>query len=187
MLVQEYNVWDKILFGTDYPVTTVAETVAGLRSLVDVRIDRFSLPGEQIEQLINRDALALLGLSDFRSQLNERRPRVSLFAALSLSLSKTDWAVVGVYSVAMVGLGLYFSRAATKSARRLPHWRAELAVVGDRLRQRFNILGLRRRLGLAVLRRRLHVPQPDRLDCVADLDAARRRIFGRRCGDAAGS
>lgn len=74
MLVHEYNVWDKILFGTDYPVTTVAETVAGLRSLVDVRIDRFSLPGEQIERLIRRDALTLLGLSDFRSQLNDRSP-----------------------------------------------------------------------------------------------------------------
>lgn len=63
MLVHEYNVWDKILFGTDYPVTTVAETVAGLRSLVDVKIDRFALPGEQIEQLIHRDSLALLGLT----------------------------------------------------------------------------------------------------------------------------
>ncbi|OJW25273.1 MAG: amidohydrolase [Planctomycetales bacterium 71-10] len=62
MLVHEYNVWDKILFGTDFPVTTVAETVAGLRSLVEVRIDRFSLPAEQIERLIYRDALALLGL-----------------------------------------------------------------------------------------------------------------------------
>ena len=72
MLVHEYNVWDKILFGTDYPVTTVAETVAGLRSLVDLRIDRFSLPGEQIERLIFRDALALLGLSDFRSPSHKR-------------------------------------------------------------------------------------------------------------------
>ena len=73
MLVHEYNVWDKILFGTDYPVTTVAETVAGLRSLVDVKIDRFSLPAEQIERLIHRDALALLGLADFRAKLNDRR------------------------------------------------------------------------------------------------------------------
>jgi uncharacterized protein len=64
MLVHEYNVWDKLLFGTDFPVTTVAETVAGLRSLADVRIDRFSLPAEQIEALIHRDALALLGLED---------------------------------------------------------------------------------------------------------------------------
>lgn len=62
MLVHEYNVWDKVLFGTDFPVTTVAETVAGLRSLAEVRIDRFGLPAEQIERLIHRDALALLGL-----------------------------------------------------------------------------------------------------------------------------
>ena len=51
------------------------------------------------------------------------------FAALNLSLSYTDWAVIAVYSIAMVGLGLYFSRAATKSAdgyligeRSLPWW-----------------------------------------------------------------
>lgn len=62
MLVHEYNVWDKILFGTDFPVTTVAETVAGLRGLCDIRIDRFRLPADEIERLIHRDALALLGL-----------------------------------------------------------------------------------------------------------------------------
>jgi len=62
MLVHEYNVWDKLLFGTDFPVTTVAETVAGLRSLCEVRLDRFQLPAEEIERLIHRDALALLGL-----------------------------------------------------------------------------------------------------------------------------
>jgi predicted TIM-barrel fold metal-dependent hydrolase len=64
MLVHEYNVWEKLLFGTDFPVTTVAETVAGLRSLCDVKIDRFSLPREQVEELIHRDALAILGLTD---------------------------------------------------------------------------------------------------------------------------
>jgi predicted TIM-barrel fold metal-dependent hydrolase len=64
MLVHEYNVWEKLLFGTDFPVTTVAETVAGLRSLCDVKIDRFSLPREKVEELIHRDALELLGLSD---------------------------------------------------------------------------------------------------------------------------
>lgn len=69
MLVHEYNVWDKILFGTDYPVTTVTETIAGLRSLAQVKIDRFSLPAEQLERLIHRDALGLLGLSDHRQRL----------------------------------------------------------------------------------------------------------------------
>ena len=73
MLVHEYNVWDKILFGTDYPVTTVAETVAGLRSLANVKIDRFTLPAEQIERLIHRDSLSLLGLSNFRSHDHDRR------------------------------------------------------------------------------------------------------------------
>jgi predicted TIM-barrel fold metal-dependent hydrolase len=67
MLVHEYNVWEKILFGTDFPVTTVAETVSGLRSLTDVKIGRFALPAEPIEQLIHRDGLSLLGLTDFRS------------------------------------------------------------------------------------------------------------------------
>ena len=62
MLVHEYNVWDKLLFGTDFPVTTVAETVAGLRGLCEIQIDRFRLPAEEIERLIHRDALDLLGL-----------------------------------------------------------------------------------------------------------------------------
>ncbi|WP_165219642.1 amidohydrolase family protein [Aquisphaera insulae] len=63
MLVHEYNVWEKILFGTDFPVTTVAETVAGLRGLGQIRIDRFRLPAEEIERIIHRDALTLLGLA----------------------------------------------------------------------------------------------------------------------------
>ena len=54
---------------------------------------------------------------------------MTTLAALSLSLTKTDWAVIAIYSIAMVGLGLYFSRRATKSAdgyligeRSLPWW-----------------------------------------------------------------
>ena len=73
MLVHEYNVWDKILFGTDYPVTTVNETIAGLRSLAEVKIDRFTLPAEQLERIVYRDSLELLGLTDFRSRLTEER------------------------------------------------------------------------------------------------------------------
>lgn len=52
-----------------------------------------------------------------------------LAAGLSLSPTPTDWAVIVVYSMAMIGMGLYFSRAATKSAdgfligeRSLPWW-----------------------------------------------------------------
>jgi predicted TIM-barrel fold metal-dependent hydrolase len=62
MLVHEYGVWQKLLFGTDFPFTTVAASVAGLRSLAEVKIDRFGLPLEKIEEMIQRDALPLLGL-----------------------------------------------------------------------------------------------------------------------------
>ncbi|MEZ4658785.1 MAG: amidohydrolase family protein [Caldilineaceae bacterium] len=63
MLVHEYGVWNKLLFGTDFPITNVADSLAGLRDLANIQIDRFRLPAEQIEALIERDALALLGLS----------------------------------------------------------------------------------------------------------------------------
>jgi Na+/proline symporter len=54
---------------------------------------------------------------------------MTLLAAASLELTTADWTVIAIYSLAMVGLGLYFSRAATKSAdgyligeRSLPWW-----------------------------------------------------------------
>jgi uncharacterized protein len=62
MLVHEYNVWPKLLFGTDFPITNVAESLDGLRNLTTIQIDRFRLPAEQIEAMIERDALSLLGL-----------------------------------------------------------------------------------------------------------------------------
>jgi predicted TIM-barrel fold metal-dependent hydrolase len=62
MLVHEYGVWNKLLFGTDFPITDVAESLAGLRNLATVQIDRFRLPAEQIEAMIERNALPLLGL-----------------------------------------------------------------------------------------------------------------------------
>lgn len=64
MLVDEYGVWDKLLFGSDYPFTTVNDSIAGLRSIAQIT----SPPGlhgidpERIEELINRDALGILGL-----------------------------------------------------------------------------------------------------------------------------
>jgi Na+/proline symporter len=52
-----------------------------------------------------------------------------MLAVESLHLSAADWLVIALYSAAMVGLGVYFSRAATKSAdgfligeRSLPWW-----------------------------------------------------------------
>jgi uncharacterized protein len=64
MLVQEYGVWHKILFGTDYPFTTVNATIDGLRKLNNMlegtRLPR--LDADQIEAMIHRDSLTLLGL-----------------------------------------------------------------------------------------------------------------------------
>ena len=63
-LVQEYGVWHKVLFGTDFPFTTVNGTINGLRSL-----NKFSegtnlpkLNPTKIEELIYRDTLPLLGI-----------------------------------------------------------------------------------------------------------------------------
>jgi len=64
MLAQEYGIWDKILFGTDYPFTNVDATLAGLRSLNQM-VAATSLPwlnDESIERMIYRDTLKLLGL-----------------------------------------------------------------------------------------------------------------------------
>ena len=64
MLVQEYGVWDKLLFGTDYPFTTVNATVEGLRRLNDM-LNGTSMPrldAAKIDELIHRDALEILGL-----------------------------------------------------------------------------------------------------------------------------
>jgi len=65
MLVQEYGVWDKLLFGTDYPFTTVNASIDGLRSLNNM-LEGTALPRldtEQIETLIHRDSFSLMGLS----------------------------------------------------------------------------------------------------------------------------
>ena len=64
MLVQEYGVWDKVLFGTDYPFTTVQATIEGLRGL-NRMVAGTALPTlneAAIERLITRDSLPLLGL-----------------------------------------------------------------------------------------------------------------------------
>lgn len=65
MLVQEYGVWHKVLFGTDYPFTTVNATITGLRKLNDM-LEGSALPRlkvAEIEALIVRDSLTLLGLA----------------------------------------------------------------------------------------------------------------------------
>jgi uncharacterized protein len=62
MLVQEYGVWNKLLFGSDYPFTTVNASIEGLRAL-NLMLEGTSLPRldeAQIEALINRDSFQLL-------------------------------------------------------------------------------------------------------------------------------
>ncbi|WP_329172652.1 amidohydrolase family protein [Streptomyces sp. NBC_01477] len=63
-LVQDYGVWDKLLFGSDYPFTTVDDSVAGLRRIARIP----GIPGldpldqDAVEALIHRPSLDLLGL-----------------------------------------------------------------------------------------------------------------------------
>jgi predicted TIM-barrel fold metal-dependent hydrolase len=64
MLVQEYGVWDKVLFGSDYPFTTVNASVDGVLKLNDM-LGGTALPRldtAAIERMIHRDSLTLLGL-----------------------------------------------------------------------------------------------------------------------------
>lgn len=64
MLVQEYGVWNKVLFGSDYPFTTVNASIDGLRGLNEM-LAGTALPRldeDAIEALIHRDSLAVLGL-----------------------------------------------------------------------------------------------------------------------------
>lgn len=64
MLLQEYGVWDKVLFGTDYPFATVDGSIAGLKSL-NTQVEGTSLPRldeDQIEAMIHRESLPLLNL-----------------------------------------------------------------------------------------------------------------------------
>ena len=64
MLVQEYGVWHKLLFGSDYPFTTVDASIEGLLKLNEM-LDGTALPRlymEEIEALIHRDSLDILDL-----------------------------------------------------------------------------------------------------------------------------
>jgi hypothetical protein len=65
MLVQEYGVWSKVLFGTDYPFTTVDASIEGIRGL-NRMLDGTALPrldAREIEAMIGRDSLSILGIS----------------------------------------------------------------------------------------------------------------------------
>lgn len=64
MLVQEYGVWPKLLFGSDYPFTTVQATIDGLAKL-NATVSIAGGPAIDLTaatKMIHRDSLALLGL-----------------------------------------------------------------------------------------------------------------------------
>ena len=65
-LAVEYGVTDKLLFGTDYPIATLDETVEGLHNIVhlskEMRLP--PLPDDLPDQILYRDTLHLLGLED---------------------------------------------------------------------------------------------------------------------------
>ncbi len=64
MLVQEYGVWNKVFFGTDFPFTTVNASIEGIRKLNDM-LEGTALPRlktDAIEAMIHRNPLPLLGL-----------------------------------------------------------------------------------------------------------------------------
>lgn len=61
----EWNMLGKLLFASDYPITTPAETIAALRT-VNAIVEGTAMPRvpeDEIEKIIHRDSLALLGLS----------------------------------------------------------------------------------------------------------------------------
>ena len=63
-LATEWNVLPKLLLGSDFPIATTGETIAGMRALNHIP-RRSGLPGipeDAIEAIIGRDSLALLGL-----------------------------------------------------------------------------------------------------------------------------
>jgi uncharacterized protein len=64
MLVQEYGVWDKVLFGSDYPFTTVDASLAGMRGLNGMvegtRLPRLNM--DEMETMFHRNTLGVLGI-----------------------------------------------------------------------------------------------------------------------------
>ncbi|MCY3977517.1 MAG: amidohydrolase family protein [Chloroflexi bacterium] len=61
----EWNVLDKLLFASDFPVTTAAETFDALHKVNDIVAGTPfpRVPEDKLEAIIYRDSLALLGLS----------------------------------------------------------------------------------------------------------------------------
>ncbi|MHC4537163.1 MAG: amidohydrolase family protein [Planctomycetota bacterium] len=63
-LATEWNVLSKLLFGTDFPIATVKENIESLRRINEIPSGSGlpQIPEAEIERIIQRDSLALLGL-----------------------------------------------------------------------------------------------------------------------------
>jgi uncharacterized protein len=64
LAAQEYHVTHKLLFGTDYPFTRAQDSIQGLKN-INLIIGNSGLPrisDEVIQDILDRDALALLGV-----------------------------------------------------------------------------------------------------------------------------
>jgi predicted TIM-barrel fold metal-dependent hydrolase len=71
----EYRVLDRVIFGTDYPFSTVEQTVAGLLTAAGMcdRLGIAPLTQEHVDAIRNRDTLPLLGLD--RTPTDQTVPR----------------------------------------------------------------------------------------------------------------
>jgi predicted TIM-barrel fold metal-dependent hydrolase len=69
LMATEWGVLDKLLFGSDFPITTPAQAISALRAVNDVVVGTGMphVPHQAVEQIIHADALGLLGLADPRS------------------------------------------------------------------------------------------------------------------------
>jgi predicted TIM-barrel fold metal-dependent hydrolase len=64
VMAMEYGVFDKLLFGTDYPFTTPESTIAALQKVNEMAAgtNMPRIPEAKIEAMIRRNSLPLLGL-----------------------------------------------------------------------------------------------------------------------------
>lgn len=83
MLLQEYGVWHKLLFGSDYPFTTVDASLAGMRKLNDMlagtALPRLNM--DEMEKMFHRDTLALLGIETHSPVSLPTGPSAEVFTA----------------------------------------------------------------------------------------------------------
>ena len=61
----EYDIGDKVLFGSDYPICSVEDSVTYLRDAVELarRTGLPAIPASFVDAVLERDSLALLGMA----------------------------------------------------------------------------------------------------------------------------